>query len=377
MRLGSASGSRKTIRSRHVPPSTSARRQDGGAQRAAAALAAGEQAVDQQAEPLLELRARRGLGQLELLLQALERGARCAGGRPAAGEVVRAQAGRAEAVGDGGARELGEVAERGDAEALERLGQGGAAPRRPRSPRRACAAGRRAAGRGRRGPVASTTSARRGRAREAAARAAKRVGAGADARRAGRRRGGPRRRRRAGRRGRGAARGRRRRRGRGGRSRPPRRSPPARAAARRGRRRRRRGRAGRAAAPGSARAPPPAACPARTPNVSAAADASPTTGSRPGLGRQGERAGQLGVAAGGDRQREARELEADDHEHMFAHRASPNAASPGGRSPMTARRYRLFRYIVTASLLSYERTRYDEVPTHTHSTDRAARPSWR
>jgi hypothetical protein len=86
--------------------------------------------------------------------------------------------------------------------------------------------------------------------------------------------------------------------------------------------------------PGQRASASPRRIPARTPNASAAAEASPTTGSRPGFRGQGERCRQLGVAPGGDREREARDLQADDHpEHMFArvgagHNAGGQAVVP-------------------------------------------------
>ena len=110
---------------RQVPPLDERGREHDGAQRPPAPLGAGEHAVDQQAERALELRARGRLGQLEHLLQALGGRARAQRRVLAAREVARERAGLAEAVGQRGPRELREVAERGDAEPLQRLGERG------------------------------------------------------------------------------------------------------------------------------------------------------------------------------------------------------------------------------------------------------------
>src|SRR5215217_2221648 len=99
--------------------------EDGGAHRAAAALAAGEQPVDQQAERALELRARGRLGQVEPLLQALGRLAGAQRSITPAREVPGQRTRGAEAVGEVGARQLGQLAEGADAEALEHDGQRG------------------------------------------------------------------------------------------------------------------------------------------------------------------------------------------------------------------------------------------------------------
>ena len=93
------------------------------AQRPAAPLAAGQQAVDQQLQPALELDARGRLRQLEPLLQPLGRRARDERRVLALREVARERAGGAEAVGQRGARELRQLAERADPEALQRVGQ--------------------------------------------------------------------------------------------------------------------------------------------------------------------------------------------------------------------------------------------------------------
>ena len=68
--------SRKTTRSRQVPPSTSTRGDDRRADRPAAAVAPREQPVDQQRQRALELRPGRRLGQRQGLLDALARRAR-------------------------------------------------------------------------------------------------------------------------------------------------------------------------------------------------------------------------------------------------------------------------------------------------------------
>ena len=131
MRAGSASGSRKTTRSRHVPPSTSVAPRTTDAQRAPAALATGQQAVDEQLQRALELRARGRLRQLEPLLQALA--GDCAGrsgvSRPRARSCARSP-GAAEAIGDRGARQRGQRAERARSRGARAAR---AAPRSPRS----------------------------------------------------------------------------------------------------------------------------------------------------------------------------------------------------------------------------------------------------
>ena len=173
MRRGSASASRNVTRVRQVPPSTSTADEHDGAQRAPAPLAAGEQAVDQQAERALELRARRRLRQLEQLLQALGGGARAQRRVAPARELARERAGGAEAVGQRGARAArASSPERADAEALQRLGQrGGLRAQAEQGDRQ-----RRQVG-GERVRAAGAISARRARARSAAASAAKRDGA--------------------------------------------------------------------------------------------------------------------------------------------------------------------------------------------------------
>ena len=232
------------------------------AQRPAAPLAAGQQAVDQQLQAALELDARGRLGQLQPLLQPLGRRARDERRVLALREVARQRAGRAEAIGQRRARELGQRAERADPEALQRVGQ----HRDLRARQQQRDRQRRHVGGERRGGQRRDLR-RAGRARgSAAANAAKRDGAaprrGTDARRP-------------------CAAPARARRGqhaleraaverlqparaepgacRAGRAPPRRRCPPARARGRPRRRRPRPGRARRAAASGSARAPPPAA----------------------------------------------------------------------------------------------------------------------
>ena len=192
MRLGSASGSRKTIRSRQVPPSTRHGGQDGGAQRAAAALAAGEQAVDEQAEPLLELRARRRLGQLELAPASRSSGTR--GRRGTSLPRARSRARRPGAPKRSATAARGSLA-RSPSVAIPSRSSGSGrrrAPRRPRGPRRACAAGRPAAGRG----TARALSLRRPRRGAGGRGRRRRARRSASARRrrapAGRRRGAPR-----------------------------------------------------------------------------------------------------------------------------------------------------------------------------------------
>ena len=139
MTCGSASASRKTTRSRHVPPFDEPRRQHDGPQRAPTPLAPRQQAVDQEAERAPELLAGAGFRQVERLAQLLARPARTQWRVAPVRQVVRQQPGTAEAVGDDPARQRSQVAERRDAQPLERLdelgGLGTAAQQRHR-PRR-------------------------------------------------------------------------------------------------------------------------------------------------------------------------------------------------------------------------------------------------
>ena len=228
-----------------------------GAQRPPAPLAAGEQAVDQQLEPALELDARGGLRQLEPLLQPLGRGARDERRVLALGEVARERAGGAEAVGQRGAREPGQLAQRADPEALERVGEHrhlGARQQQGDRQRRHVGGERRRGQRRDLGPPGAGPAGggERGEARGRGAQAGRLPAfPGPGASRPGRR---P-----ACRRAACAGRRRRTRPCPAGRARPPRRCPPARGRARPTRRPPRPGRERRAAASGSARAPPPAA----------------------------------------------------------------------------------------------------------------------
>ena len=119
-----------------MPPSTSRADEHDRAQRAPAPLAPREQAVDEQPQRAAELLARARLGQLERLAQQLAGPARAQRRVAPAREVVRQQARAPEAIGDGGARQRGELAERRDPQPLERLdergGLGAAAQQRDR-----------------------------------------------------------------------------------------------------------------------------------------------------------------------------------------------------------------------------------------------------
>ena len=88
------------------------RAQDDGAQRAPVALAAGEEAVDEQLERPSQLLSGGRLLELERLLEDLSRTARSQRGVATVGEVVGQQPGRAEAIGERRPWQRGEVAER-------------------------------------------------------------------------------------------------------------------------------------------------------------------------------------------------------------------------------------------------------------------------
>ena len=221
------------------------------------------------------------LGQLERLLQPLGGGAG-AQRRVAPAARDRAPAARPpEAVGERGARQRRELAQRADPEALERLGQrrrlrpGGAAARPAAAPGRRASAG----GRGRR------DSGRRARARPAAASAAKRDGAAPEARRraaapGARRPARPRASRRA------AAQAARLENHAcpGGRTRRPRRCPPGARSAASHASATPAGSGGTSRSVGQRASASPSRSPARTPKASAAAEASPMRCSRPGSG---------------------------------------------------------------------------------------------
>ena len=162
---------------RHAQPPRPALHQRGrqhdGAERAPAPLAAGHEAVDQQVERVLELGAGARLRQLQRLLEALRGAARDERRVAPAREVARERPGGAEAVGERRARERGELPERADPEALERLGQrGGLRARAEQGDRqRREVGGERVAARRRPPPPPPPAAAGR---REAAATAAKR-----------------------------------------------------------------------------------------------------------------------------------------------------------------------------------------------------------
>ena len=147
-------------------------REDDGPQRPAAPLPPRQQTIDQQPERALELDARGGFRQLERLAQELARRPRSQGAVAAAGELVSVQPGRAEPVGQRRRRKRRQLAERADAQSLERHRQVG--QRRPRAQQRHRE--RRQKDRASLRPPGTITG-RRTRARVAAATAANRDGA--------------------------------------------------------------------------------------------------------------------------------------------------------------------------------------------------------
>ena len=98
------------------------------ADRPPAARRVGEQALDQQLERALELLARGGLGQLEPALELLVRAARAQRLVVAARQPQRPQPGLAEAVGDGRGGQRRELAQGPHAEPLERVDAGDLLP---------------------------------------------------------------------------------------------------------------------------------------------------------------------------------------------------------------------------------------------------------
>ena len=116
---------------RHRPPAPAPgqpRAEPQAPQAPSAALRVGEQAIDEQGQRPLELRARDGLGQLEPLHQLLVRPARAQGLVDAARHPQRPQARLAEAVGDRRVGERRELAQRAHPESLELLRQVGPLP---------------------------------------------------------------------------------------------------------------------------------------------------------------------------------------------------------------------------------------------------------
>ena len=328
-------------------------RQDDGAQRATAPLATSEQAVDQQLERALELRARRRLGQLERLLESTRpRHARAQRRVTPAGEVASAQAGRAEAVGDRRARQRRELARAcaiptrssGVTQRVQRRGSPAMREQRDRQRRRGSRAQRRRAddrhdlgsaharprGRGerrearRRGADAGRERGRRGARRcsvcsSAAVQVAQRLRVEPDERRAGR-------------------------------SRPQRPIASRRASSASCASATPAGSGATSCRSGQRASASPSRMPARTPHASAAADGSPIDRLAARLGRQRRRPAEQPLPSpGGDGELEAGKLETGDHTNTCSHserRDGQVAVSLPSRnaSPVSARVTRRSRY---------------------------------